>query len=172
MAVCWSDRICAKHCKLLQNRKWHESRNWMYSYNFIVLVGQSLRKKSSWWQRIFPSKQMIIIFIVKFHISSPIQWSRLHPYFKLHYIHLCLFTWAARRKSFFPLLIMFPTVMEDLRKTSIIHEEKTRENLYHNCHKIRWTFAFNFFKNYSCFEKLYQIFERVFHLMPKHFKVS
>ena len=42
----------------------------MYSYNFIVLVGQSLRKKSSWWQRIFPSKQMIIIFIVKFHIKS------------------------------------------------------------------------------------------------------
>ena len=42
----------------------------MYSYNFIVLVGQFLRKKSSWWQRIFPSKQMIIIFIVKLHIKS------------------------------------------------------------------------------------------------------
>jgi len=54
--------------------------------------------------------------------------------------------------------------MEDLRKTSIIHEEKTRENLYHNCHKIRWTFAFNFFKNYSCFdhEKLHQTLDIAF----------
>ena len=62
----------------------------------------------------------------------------------------------------------------------IVHEEKTKEIITvkeiwicnPNYHKIRWTFALNFSKSYSCFEKLYQTLERVFHQISKHFEVG
>ena len=41
-----------------------------------------------------------------------------------------------------------------------------------NYHKIRRSFALIFSKNYECFEKLYQILERVFHQISKHFEVG
>jgi len=62
----------------------------------------------------------------------------------------------------------------------IIHEEKTKEITTvkevwicdPNYHKIQWTFALIFSKNYQCFEKLYQTLERVFHLISGHFEVG
>ena len=62
----------------------------------------------------------------------------------------------------------------------IIHEEKTKEITtvkevwicHPNYHKIRRSFALIFFKNYQCFEKLYQTLKRVFHQVSKHFEVG
>ena len=42
----------------------------------------------------------------------------------------------------------------------------------HNYHKIWLTFALIFSKNYQWFEKLYQTFKRVFHLISKHLEVE
>ena len=62
----------------------------------------------------------------------------------------------------------------------IIHAEKTKEittvkevwicDL--NYHKIWWTFALIFSKNYQWFEKLYQTFKWLFHLKSKHPEVG
>ena len=41
-----------------------------------------------------------------------------------------------------------------------------------NYRKIQWTFALIFYKNYQCFEKLYQTLEIVFHQISKHFGVK
>ena len=41
-----------------------------------------------------------------------------------------------------------------------------------NYHKILWTFASNFSKNYQYFEKLYQTLERVFPPISKHLEVG
>ena len=62
----------------------------------------------------------------------------------------------------------------------IIHDEKTKEITTvkevwicdPNYHKIRRSFALIFFKNYECFEKIYQTLERVFHQISKHFEVG
>ena len=62
----------------------------------------------------------------------------------------------------------------------IIHDEKTKEITTvkevgicdPNYHKIWRSFALIFFKNYQCFEKLYQTLERVFHQISKHFEVG
>jgi len=53
------------------------------------------------------------------------------------------------------------------RKTKILHTWICDPNY----HKIQWTFAFIFSKNYQCFEKPYQTPERVLHYISKHFEV-
>lgn len=60
-------------------------------------------------------------------------------------------------------------------RKSTFKEITTLEEVWvcdHNYQKIRWTFAWNFSKNYEYFEKLYQTHIRKFHQISKHFEVG
>ena len=68
-------------------------------------------------------------------------------------------------------LSQFTWILNNFSNSLIIHKEKTKEIITEkevwirdpNYHKIRWTLALNFSKNYQCFEKLCQTLERTFH---------
>ena len=141
------------------SQKWSEisvdcrwTMNWMGNENFVF---NDTANNTKWFQNLYQG-----IFT-----SLPYAFGSIYSF---PLIHLFWFQQNSLR------------LIEYFSTSIIIHAEKTKEITTVkevwicelNYHKIWWTFVLIFSKNYEWFEKLYQTFERVFHLISKYLEVG